>query len=107
MNLSKLTFDQKISLLQEIEKKCNRLANNALIRGNDAYQTILENSNSHLRINQRKWNDIMEDVRGWSDSCDMWETIDDKNILKTKPEWLAYCEKSGLCVNYDFSDCLA
>lgn len=103
--LSKLTFEQKITLLRNIESKANSLALRASIR--NKYHEMYENYNSHFNIKKREWDKLMLDLRGWAENFDKYDIVDDKYVSHTKQEWIKFCEKTGLFVDYSFEDVLA
>jgi hypothetical protein len=83
-------------LLKAIEAKVNKLAYNAIKI--NRFDEVNDNCNSHLSINRRRWDALMEELRGWS--VYQGSTV-------TKESWIEYCEKSGLNANYTFGDIMA
>lgn len=89
-------MEKKFIELQTIETKANLLANKAL--DTNRYMEVCENPNSHLNKALKRWQSLMEDLRGWSDY-----QVDSQ----TKETWMEYCTKNNLDPFYKFGDVTA
>lgn len=81
--------------LRNLEQKINQTYNKTRSK-----EFFFESKQGYKLQNQ--WNEMMINLRGWSDY--RW---DENSKDLTKPEWIEYCNKSNLYINYNLGDVCA